>query len=248
MLRGYDAERHDQLRNGYQPFLQPCTGVIALISFLCPTCRTGINRDETEAGTKIACPSCGQRLLIPQPPALPSPAPQPVQKTVLGLLQPAASNPTVLGVLRPSHQAPASLNQRVTTPDAQAILVALQQDKHLAETTMGPGGPNAKPSEVAASIDAYCTQAEKLDLSSCPADFTVAYRQHIRAWRATQQAFAQIPDDFWKGLFVGVINILHGEGDGGKARMQATLRQAQEKVQATWEEVEKIGAKYGAAL
>src|SRR5262249_6338644 len=69
----------------------------AMIHFKCPDCSTPLKRDDHEAGTKIPCPGCGQRLKIPQPPV-----PSPVPKTVLGILQPATQNKTVLGVLRPA--------------------------------------------------------------------------------------------------------------------------------------------------
>lgn len=37
-----------------------------MIAFTCRTCSTVLDRPDSEAGTKIVCPSCGQRLLVPQ--------------------------------------------------------------------------------------------------------------------------------------------------------------------------------------
>ncbi len=109
--------------------------------------------------------------------------------------------------------------------------------------------PNATPSQIAWSIGVYCDGLEKIDMSECPADFRVAYKQHIRAWRETQAAVAQLPDSFLEGVFVGFFNsLLRGEVDGGTGRLEGDLKRAMERVRTTWEEVEKIGAKYGAAL
>jgi hypothetical protein len=48
---------------------------------------------------------------------------------------------------------------------------------------------------------------------------------------------------------MGAMNgILRGEVDGGTSRLEGGLKRALERVRDTWIEVEKIGAKYGAAL
>ena len=38
-----------------------------MIAFSCPKCRTKLQRDDAEAGTKIWCPSCNQKLLVSEP-------------------------------------------------------------------------------------------------------------------------------------------------------------------------------------
>jgi hypothetical protein len=48
---------------------------------------------------------------------------------------------------------------------------------------------------------------------------------------------------------MGAMNgLLRGESDGGTARLEGGVRRALERVRDTWIEVEKIGARYGAAL
>lgn len=108
---------------------------------------------------------------------------------------------------------------------------------------------NAPPSKVARSLASYCSAMEQIDTSDCPADFRVAYTQHIRAWRDVQAAVAQLPDGFLDGFFMGLFNgVVRRELDGGANRLEGNLNRAIERVRATWEEVEKIGAKYGAAI
>jgi S1-C subfamily serine protease len=46
-----------------------------MIRFCCPTCKKILQATESQAGQKVACPGCGQRLQIPAPPR---------NKTVLG--------------------------------------------------------------------------------------------------------------------------------------------------------------------
>ena len=129
-----------------------------------------------------------------------------------------------------------------------AILRVLRQDQELTKKRESLP-PNSSPSEIARAVGQYCTDLERLELSDCPADFRVAYRQHMRAWREAQAAIQQLPDSFLEGVFVGALNsFLRGEHDGGAARLEGDLKRSLERVRTTWEEVEKIGAKYGAAL
>src|SRR5947209_4711867 len=39
-----------------------------MIRFGCPACKTVLSTPPEQAGTKVGCPRCGQRLLVPQPP------------------------------------------------------------------------------------------------------------------------------------------------------------------------------------
>src|SRR5262245_55116251 len=48
-----------------------------MIRFACPRCKAVLERPENVAGSKFACPSCGQRLQVPLPPE---------NKTLLGNL------------------------------------------------------------------------------------------------------------------------------------------------------------------
>jgi hypothetical protein len=109
--------------------------------------------------------------------------------------------------------------------------------------------PQATPSQMAWAVGSYCDALEHLDMTDCPADFRVAYKQHMRAWREVLAALQQLPDGFLEGVLVGAVNaLLRGEIDGGATRLEGDLKQAIERVRTTWEEVEKIGARYGVAL
>jgi len=46
----------------------------------------------------------------------------------------------------------------------------------------------------------------------------------------------------------GLKNYFEGESDGGSGRMREDLKNAQADVDKTWDNVEQIGAKYGAAI
>jgi DNA-directed RNA polymerase subunit RPC12/RpoP len=78
---------------------------MALIVYLCPTCKTYLSAYEDKAGTKQICPSCGQKLEVPAGPAQPT-----LNKTVLGEVVPATPLPAgpqpPAGALRPSEPPP----------------------------------------------------------------------------------------------------------------------------------------------
>jgi DNA-directed RNA polymerase subunit RPC12/RpoP len=59
-----------------------------MIHFSCPSCRNSLMSPDEAAGTKIACPKCGQRLLIPPPV-------QAQNKTVLGISVPEPISPNL---------------------------------------------------------------------------------------------------------------------------------------------------------
>jgi DNA-directed RNA polymerase subunit M/transcription elongation factor TFIIS len=40
-----------------------------VITFRCPRCKNVLTRDDPDAGSKLECPSCGQRLQVPRPSA-----------------------------------------------------------------------------------------------------------------------------------------------------------------------------------
>jgi DNA-directed RNA polymerase subunit RPC12/RpoP len=58
-----------------------------MIRYRCPMCKKALTATEAEAGAKLDCPQCGQRLQVPKPPP---------NKTMLGELE-EPSNKTVLG-------------------------------------------------------------------------------------------------------------------------------------------------------
>jgi DNA-directed RNA polymerase subunit RPC12/RpoP len=58
------------------------------VRYTCPRCKASLESPTSEAGSKKPCPSCGQRLQVPAPPASHVPMPS-VNKTVLGVSEPA---------------------------------------------------------------------------------------------------------------------------------------------------------------
>ncbi len=131
---------------------------------------------------------------------------------------------------------------------SKPVMRVLRADHELA--TMLKGLPsNAPPSQVAQAIRQYCEHLEDIDMSDCPPDFRVAYRDHLRAWREAHAAIEQLPDGYLDGFFIGTLNvIIRHESDAGIGRLEGDLKRAMERVRDTWTEVERIGAKYGAAL
>jgi hypothetical protein len=139
-----------------------------------------------------------------------------------------------------------------STPGAektkQAILRVLRADEQLAKKRDSLP-PNATPSQISWAIGEYRKELGRLDMSDCPPDFRVAYRHHISAWGDAEAAIKQVPEGFLEGVFVGAMNsLLHGEIDGGGRRLEGNIKRELECVRDSWFEVEKIGAKYGAAL
>src|SRR5438874_1736645 len=73
---------------------------LPMIRFGCPSCKTVLSAPPEQAGTKVGCPRCGQRLLVPQPP--------PPNKTLLGALLPQETQaaPRPSGAAGPVASAP----------------------------------------------------------------------------------------------------------------------------------------------
>lgn len=128
-----------------------------------------------------------------------------------------------------------------------AINRVIKKDTDISKATVHAIPNNAVPSRTSASIGTYCSRAERQDCADCPADFQVAYKHHLRAWRAMQHAVAQLPDTFIEGFVMGFLNGCMGELDGGYSRLVGQVRAAYEKVESTWADVEKIAANYGVA-
>src|SRR4051794_7649122 len=81
----------------------------------------------------------------------------------------------------------------------QAIVRVLRADQQMGKRReLLP--PNSTPSQLAWTVGQYCNDLDKLDMSDCPADFRVAYRHHIGAWRETHEAIKQLPDGFLEGV------------------------------------------------
>jgi hypothetical protein len=130
----------------------------------------------------------------------------------------------------------------------QNITRVLKADETLAKQRDSAVPHDAPPSVIALCIEHYCDGLENVDMSDCPADFRVAYREHMRAWRQMDAAIKELPDSFMGGFLEGFVNSLEGELDGGASRIRGDLKNASSNVEGTWSCVEQTGAKYGAAL
>ena len=86
-----------------------------MIRYLCPKCRQLLTAKDAEAGAKLSCTQCGQRLQVPTPPP---------NKTMLGQLDEPA-NKTILGKLegeRP-ETVPSSPRQITEPPPVRRTLL-----------------------------------------------------------------------------------------------------------------------------
>src|SRR5262245_14592042 len=63
-----------------------------MISFRCPRCQCQLTRADNESGCETSCPSCGQRLQIPQ-------VSKSKDQTLLGEVQGPGDNRTLMGEL-----------------------------------------------------------------------------------------------------------------------------------------------------
>lgn len=128
------------------------------------------------------------------------------------------------------------------------MLRVLEADRDLSAKRKMVNPATSTPTQVANAIGQYCAAADRLDMSDCPAEFRVAFRHHLEAWGKVEVAVRRLPEDFLEGTLVGLVNGLTGELDGGYSRMVGALKSAEAEVNATFQEVEKIAAKHGAAL
>jgi hypothetical protein len=118
------------------------------------------------------------------------------------------------------------------------ITRVLQADQALGRQRDDSIPKDAPPSVIALCVEHYCDGLENLDMSDCPADFRVAYHEHMRAWREMDAAIKQLPDSFADGLWEGFVNGLQGESDGGAGRMREDLKNASSSIESTWSVVE----------
>lgn len=133
-------------------------------------------------------------------------------------------------------------------PMREAVLGVLESQDRLAAHRNEAVATLATPAQVGVVWDAYCAGLERIDLSACPADFRVAFRQHTRSCREVQAAILQIPSDTEEALVMGFLNGLGGEMDGGQSRLAADLKAALQNGEATYREVERTALQYDAAL
>jgi hypothetical protein len=130
----------------------------------------------------------------------------------------------------------------------QAILAVLRENNQAnRDSSVNFAGKNWVPSQAAQTLKVYLSKADAIDLSKCPADFCVAYRQYTRASRGLQGAFQRMPDKFLAGG-VDMGFTLNAEQDARLPWLKKDIYDSIGQMLDAWKEVEKIGAKYDAAL
>jgi hypothetical protein len=133
--------------------------------------------------------------------------------------------------------------------ESAAIERMLREDRRIGQETIGALSPSSSRSQVVQAIRTYCARAAAQEQRSAPADFLVSYRVHLQAWKETADRMAMLPDNVVDGFFVGLFNsLLRNEPDGGIARLENRMQEAADRVRSTWNETERIGAKYGVFL
>lgn len=130
----------------------------------------------------------------------------------------------------------------------EAILRVLLNDKALSAKLQTAIPTTTTVEARAALLDEYCRGLDEFDMSECPPDFRLAFRHHIEAWRSAASKLREMPDGFWEGVLMGAVNSLSGEMDGGAGRLNSEMQQAQRAIKETYQEAERIAAKYGAVL
>lgn len=130
----------------------------------------------------------------------------------------------------------------------EAMLRVLRNDKDLSAQLRSAASSATSRAVTIQLVIKYCDGLDHYDMSECPPDFRLAFRQHIRSWRAAAAQWSAMPDGFWQGVLVGAVNSMSGESDGGARRMSTEMREAQQAVDTTYKEAERIAAQYGAVL
>lgn len=139
-------------------------------------------------------------------------------------------------------------SSKSTAPEADAILRVLKSQAELVKYRADAEASLTQFSEVAAVWGRFCDEMERLDLTGCPADFRVAFRQHTRSCRDVQAAIAEFPDSGTEMFVVGFLNGLAGQIDGGFGRLKSNYDTAFQAGNATYEQMEETALKYGVAL
>lgn len=135
-----------------------------------------------------------------------------------------------------------------TTPEADAILRVLRSHAELVTYRADAEASLTKFSEVAAVWGRFCDGIELTDLTGCPPDFRVAFRQHARSCRDVQAAIDEFPDSATETFVVGFLNGLGGQPDGGFGQLKADYKAAFQSGNETYKQLEVTALKYGVAL
>lgn len=93
--------------------------------------------------------------------------------------------------------------------------------------------------------DFVAAEFQKVDVSSCPEDFRMAFQAHVFAWQQAAPALAQntVGNNILEGVIAGATNNPHLIGGvSGQASM------ASQQIGATYFELTQIAARYGARV
>ncbi|MBL9091608.1 MAG: hypothetical protein JNL96_10310 [Planctomycetaceae bacterium] len=127
----------------------------------------------------------------------------------------------------------------------EAILRILNYDKQISKNRDAKASVDQSNTNLAKVIDEYCVELEKQDMTECPPEFRLAFNRHIESWRTTAVTIRQIPgmmDAFLAGMLSAVT------GDDATSGGAGDLKKAEQEIRKTYEEVERIAAKYEVAL
>jgi DNA-directed RNA polymerase subunit RPC12/RpoP len=105
------------------------------IIFNCPKCDQELAVDSTGAGSELACPSCGEKIVVPQAPAPPRPAPaQPHDPAhPINPMASSAAAKVEMHLKVPDHKTSESLIEK---PRAPLEVAAKESDKKLRVKTI----------------------------------------------------------------------------------------------------------------
>lgn len=130
----------------------------------------------------------------------------------------------------------------------EAMLRVLRNDKDLSAQLRSAASSATSRADTIQLVIKYCDGLDQYDMSECPPDFRLAFRQHIHSWRTALARWNEMPDGFWQGVLMGAVNSLSGESDGGARRLSTEMREAQRAVDESYNEAVRIAAQYGAVL
>lgn len=125
-------------------------------------------------------------------------------------------------------------------PEAAAIEKVLKRD-----TAIVREAKTRFPNDAAAGTHYVAEQMQRIDTSNCPAEFRLAFQQHVNAWhQSIPYVQADTPlNAFFEGLYAGVTEDYRALG---MANHQANL--AREQVNSTYREVLNSAAVFGARI
>lgn len=141
-----------------------------------------------------------------------------------------------------------------------SIKAVLQRDHALAQKIQSPynysgsGSLDEYMDCSAQTIFWYVNEARKFDTNSVPADFAVAYREHLAAWENHGQIVMNHPvfGTFTSNFFEGFVRGLMGDLTGGAFEKEALFNnwaaqvdRSNQKISSTWRDVENCALKYG---